>query len=85
MIQFPEDRGHEATGRDHKQTGDDWRAEPVVDLTAIEEDFKGCGAEADEGYADPIDPQFAVARANRFALFFKGWRIVNKAAGEIDG
>jgi hypothetical protein len=42
-------------------TPDGWRAEPVVNLAAIEEYFERGGAEANQSYADAIDPQFTVA------------------------
>ena len=57
------------------------RAEPVVDLAAVEEDFESCGAKADECDADPVDAKLAVD-ANGFAFLGEGGWVVDEAVGE---
>ena len=55
VVQLPEDGGGEAADADDEHPADEGRAEPVVDLAAVEEDFERGGAEADEGDADAVD------------------------------
>jgi hypothetical protein len=82
-TKLPEDGGDEAADADDEHPDDERGAEPVVDLAAIEEDFEGSGAEADEGDADAVDA--GACSANGLALFGVGLGIVDEAVGEEEG
>src|SRR5580704_5909448 len=90
MAQLPEDGGGETADADDEHPGDKAGAEPVVDLAAVEEDFEGGGAKADEGDADAVDFQFAgfsvgCRGADGLALFGVGVGVVDEAVGEEEG
>jgi|SRR5882757_7424388 len=59
VVQLPEDCDGEAADADDEHPGDEGRAEPVVDLTAIEEDFECGGAEANQCNANAVDVELA--------------------------
>ena len=90
LAQLPEDGGGEAADADDEHPDDEGRAEPVVDLAAVEEDLECSGAESDEGYADAVDAKFpgfsiAAGASNGLALLGVGLGIVDEAAGEEEG
>ena len=84
LAKLPEDGGGETGNADDEAPGDERGAEPVVDLAAIEENFEGSGADADEGDADAVYVKLA-ADADGLAFGFKGWGIVDEAGGEEEG
>ena len=59
VVELPEDGDGEGADAEDEHPDDEGRAEPVVDLAAVEEDFEACGAEADEGDADAVDAELA--------------------------
>ena len=70
-VELPEDGRSEAANADDEHPDDEGRAEPVVDLAAVEQNFEGCGAEADERDADAVDAELSVD-ADGLALFGVG-------------
>ena len=60
LVPLPEEGGAEAGDGDDEHPDDEGGAEPVIDLSAIEEDFEGRGTDADECNADAVDAEFAV-------------------------
>ena len=80
-VQLPPDGGAEADNRDGGHPADEGGAEPVVDLSAVEQDIQRSRAKTDERDADTVDVEPAID-ANGPAFFLKSQWVMDKAVGE---
>ena len=78
-MQLPDDGRGPADERDAECRGDEAAAEPVIDLAAIEKDFKCSRAEADEKDARGVDLQ-AAAGSGGLTFHREGGRVLHQPA-----
>lgn len=82
MEQLPEHRSDQTDESCGEHRGDERRTKPVVDLTAIQEDFQSCRSQTNQQDTKPVDAKFTGGKTRFFTLFCKAGRVVHKFVGE---